>query len=77
MSKLLDIHAVVELVPVSRVAIWRWVKAGRFPAPLKVGNLTFWRTSDIEAFIAAPAPSPAAVAGPDPVVNRWAVMLAG
>jgi len=76
MSKLLDIRAVVELVPVSRVTIWRWVKAGRFPAPLKVGHLRFWRASDVEALIAAPVPSPAPVADPEPVVNRWAAMLA-
>jgi predicted DNA-binding transcriptional regulator AlpA len=58
MPKLLDIRSIVELVPVSRITIWRWVKAGRFPAPLKVGNLTFWRAAEIEAFVAAPAPAP-------------------
>ena len=33
---------------VNRVTIWRWVKAGKFPAPVKVGGLIFWRESDLQ-----------------------------
>lgn len=36
---------------VSRTTIWRWVKAGTFPKPVKLaGGTTRWRTEDIEAW---------------------------
>ncbi|MDN3520019.1 helix-turn-helix domain-containing protein [Halomonas ramblicola] len=34
---------------VSVPTIWRWVRQGRFPAPVKLGeNCTRWRLSDLE-----------------------------
>ncbi len=36
---------------VSRPTIWRWVKEGRFPKPIKLGiGSTRWRYSDLEAW---------------------------
>lgn len=36
---------------VSRQTIWRWVREGKFPAPIKLGpNCTRWKVSDIEAW---------------------------
>ena len=42
------------LVPVSPTTLWRWVKKGDFPAPLKLGaNTVAWRASDVAAWLAA------------------------
>lgn len=52
MAKLLRLPQVLELVPVSRSAWWKGVRAGRFPAGVKLGaRLTCWRASDIDALI--------------------------
>jgi predicted DNA-binding transcriptional regulator AlpA len=39
-------------VPVSAATIWRWVNAGTFPAPYKLGpNITVWDLDEVEAFL--------------------------
>ncbi|SFM41629.1 transcriptional regulator, AlpA family [Marinobacter pelagius] len=36
---------------VSTKTIWRWVREGRFPRPVKVGpGTTRWREEDLQAF---------------------------
>ena len=36
--------------------LWRWVRLGRFPAPLKIGpNISAWRVSDVRAWLQAQA----------------------
>lgn len=36
---------------VSRATIWRWVKEGRFPQPVKLSPWTTrWREEDLQAF---------------------------
>lgn len=43
---------ILELIPVSRSSWWAGVKAGRFPAPLKLApKTTAWRAEDIRALI--------------------------
>jgi len=45
---------VPEIVPVSHATLWRWVKKGTFPRPLKCGpNTTVWRKADVLAWVAA------------------------
>ena len=40
------------VVPVSASTLWRWVRAGTFPAPLKIGpNITAWRVADVRAWM--------------------------
>jgi len=42
------------MLPVSPATIWRWVRDGKFPKPLKLGpSVTGWHTCEVEAFIAA------------------------
>lgn len=50
--------------------IWRWVREGHFPPPVRLGpGCTRWTTEDVEAFEAArrserkPGPKPASAAG--------------
>lgn len=45
------------LVPFSPATLWRYVKSGKFPAPIKVSaSITAWRRSDYEAWVAAQSP---------------------
>lgn len=40
------------VIPASPASIWRWVKAGRFPSPVKIGpNTTAWRVGDLRAWL--------------------------
>jgi predicted DNA-binding transcriptional regulator AlpA len=41
------------LLPVSAPTIWRWVKLGRFPAPVRLGpQVTAWPMEAVEKFLA-------------------------
>lgn len=43
-----------DFLEVSRQTIWRWVREGKFPAPIKLGpNCTRWRLSDVQAWEAS------------------------
>ncbi len=40
------------IFPVGKSSIWAWVKAGWFPAPVKLGpRTTAWRAEDIRSLI--------------------------
>ncbi|MEX0603838.1 MAG: helix-turn-helix domain-containing protein [Marinobacter sp.] len=53
MQYLSDKH-ISERYEVSRQTVWRWVREGKFPAPLKLGpNCTRWKLSDVEAWEAS------------------------
>lgn len=53
-EKLLRLKQVVELTNISKATIWRWVKDGTFPKPIRITNrVTVWKNSDIEAYIAS------------------------
>jgi predicted DNA-binding transcriptional regulator AlpA len=42
------------LLPVSPATIWRWVRDGKFPKPIKLGaSVTGWAVDEIDAFLAA------------------------
>ena len=39
------------IVPVSRATIWRWIKQGKFPRPVKLtDHVTAWRLADVRAW---------------------------
>ena len=43
---------VLAHVPVSRSTLWRWVRDGKFPKPVKLGVMTSaWRASDVAAWL--------------------------
>ncbi|MFJ2364553.1 helix-turn-helix transcriptional regulator [Pseudomonas sp. NPDC087697] len=45
---------VIALKGVSAATIWRWVKAGILPAPVKLGpNTTAWRVGDLRCTLGA------------------------
>lgn len=47
--RLPEVKAAVGL---SRATIYRWMKAGKFPAAVKLGGATGWRSEDIKRWIA-------------------------
>lgn len=50
----LRLPQVLALYPVSRASWWAGIKAGRYPAAVKLGpHTTAWRASDIKALIEA------------------------
>lgn len=44
---------VAPLCGVSPPTIWRWVKAGRLPAPVKRGGVTAWQVGALRRALAA------------------------
>lgn len=43
-----------RLLQISEVTIWRWVRAGQFPKPIKLGpNIIGWRKGDIDDWISS------------------------
>lgn len=45
-------EGIPPMIPVAKSTIWEWVKAGKFPAPVKLGQATTcWRLSDIQRFL--------------------------
>jgi len=44
---------VIGVLKVSRVLLWRLIKDGRFPAPLKIGDVERWRRSTIERHLSS------------------------
>lgn len=44
---MLRLERVLDLIPVSKVHIYRMIKAKEFPAPIKVGNVSLWSNQEI------------------------------
>lgn len=47
------LKAVLPLVPFGRASVWRKVRAGQFPAPVKVAGVTAWRNDELRDWLAA------------------------
>ncbi len=46
------------LIPVSSTTLWRMVKAGSFPKPIKLSaRVTAWRAREVRAWMAERAPA--------------------
>ena len=53
-QQLLTAQEVCELTTLSRQTLWRHVRAGKFPEPVKFGDrIIRWRASEIERFLDA------------------------
>ena len=51
-NNLIDVNEVARRLSVSPRAVWKWVAAGRLPAPVRLGRSVRWRETDISRFIA-------------------------
>jgi prophage regulatory protein len=49
MRKVLRFPALKSLTGASAPTIWRWIREGKFPAPVKLGdNLSGWLAEEVE-----------------------------
>ncbi|MDC4303422.1 AlpA family phage regulatory protein [Acinetobacter baumannii] len=46
-----NINDMLPHLPIKRSTVWKWVKNGRFPAPVKIHSLTCWRCEEIHAWL--------------------------
>ncbi len=52
LDRVLTIGELLERLPFSRQEIWRRVRRGEFPAPLKLGARRIgWRENEVEAWL--------------------------
>jgi predicted DNA-binding transcriptional regulator AlpA len=51
-DKLLKIGDCLEIIPMAKSTFWQKVKDGTLAQPFKIGASTFWKASDLQAFIA-------------------------
>jgi prophage regulatory protein len=56
-DRLLDLPAVLEIVPISRSGMYAEIQRQRFPAPVKVGKSSYWRLSELERWMASLQPA--------------------
>ena len=57
-DQLLRERDVCEMVAVSRSTLWRWVRAGSFPAPIRIGpSAVRWRLSVVHEWMASKSAS--------------------
>ena len=51
-------NEVADRYKISRPTIWRWVKQGKFPRPIKLaGGSSRWKLSDLEVWEKTQVPS--------------------
>lgn len=50
-SALVDQKAVQALVGCGATSVWRWVKNGTLPTPLRLGRSVRWRVGDLKALL--------------------------
>lgn len=42
----------LPFLPIGKSTVWAWVKAGKFPQPIKLSpTVTVWRNSDIHTWL--------------------------
>ena len=52
-TELLDARDIKRIAPVSDMSLWRWIKAGDFPKPIKIARRNYWVASEIQDWLAA------------------------
>lgn len=50
-DNLLTAKQISQAINKSKATIYRWVKTGKFPKPIKINNSTLWRASEINAWL--------------------------
>ena len=54
-ASLIRLPAVAIACDAGKSTILNWVRQGQFPAPLKLGKYTAWKSADVVAWCADPA----------------------
>lgn len=47
----ISLNEMLPHLPIKRSTVWKWVKDGRFPVPVKIHTLTRWRCEVIHAWL--------------------------
>lgn len=58
--RMLRIDKVLELFPISKVSLYRLVKEGKFPSPMKLGATNVWSSTELRKWLAENARRPKA-----------------
>jgi predicted DNA-binding transcriptional regulator AlpA len=51
MHRFMNRRQLRDRIPVSDMTIWRWMKAGIFPKPIKINGRNYWRSNEIDSFL--------------------------
>ena len=76
--RMLRIEQVLDLFPVSRVTLYRMIRAGEFPEPMKMGRTSLWRRSHLHRFVEERdilPDAPAAIAVTSSKIRRGADLI--
>ena len=56
--EILRTQNVLAIVKISRTTLWRWVRSGDFPAPLRLGKRAVgWSRQSVEAWLESRRPA--------------------
>lgn len=44
-----------QMVAISDMSIWRWIRQGLFPRPMKIHGRNYWLKSELDAWVKAHA----------------------
>ena len=69
-EQLIDTAEVARRLSCGRTNLYYMVKAGQFPAPLKVGRLCRWRVATVDAWIMRQSREDSAQGDPGPTDGR-------
>jgi predicted DNA-binding transcriptional regulator AlpA len=51
LERLINRRELRQRIPASDMTIWRWIRGGIFPTPLKINNRNYWRLGEVLAFM--------------------------
>lgn len=51
-TRLISAREVAEFYGISHSTLWRWIKDGRVPAPIRIGRRTFWEAQTLLKHVA-------------------------
>ncbi len=58
-DRYLRLHQIIELVPVSKSTIWRWIRAEQFPRPaMVIARIRLWSASEVWSWMQANSVGP-------------------
>jgi predicted DNA-binding transcriptional regulator AlpA len=57
-ERLINRRELRQRIPASDMTVWRWIKAGIFPAPLKINGRNYWRLGEVLEVINGTSPRP-------------------
>lgn len=49
--RLLRLDKVLDLIPVGRSSLYRAIKEGNFPPPIKIGGVSVWQYNDVRDWL--------------------------